>query len=237
MSSSLTPMTPSCTPCPSAASDPSGSPLELCQWVGPYEELQSHIDQCPLHTVQCEHCFALMFRRDVEHHIAVCTGRAPCDKCGDIVVKGEKERHLDVCRELEIQCKYKEYGCEDRFKRKDEEGHMTEKMKVHLDLVSESNKELNASFTKFKDKTSRKMRRIKDRHRKNFDELADRIHKLEVKMDLDSSESEDGDEGNHQVRDEGAREEEEQVDWGEIEYGGGSSSDETAVSNSDQSVY
>ena len=87
-------------------SKPRVSRLELCSWTGSYGELQSHVEQCPLHTVQCEHCPDFVVRRDASKHSKVCTGREPCEICGEMVVKGEEqlEKHLKQCLEMESDC-------------------------------------------------------------------------------------------------------------------------------------
>lgn len=185
-------------------------------------------------------------RRDVDQHITVCSGRAPCDHCGVVMAKGEKEEHSRHCPEVEIECRFSAYGCTATFKRKEEGVHMDYQLQRHLDLVRDSHHGLQETVGKvvrWKDRTSRKMKRMKERHRKDCDELMDRIHKLEMKMEEDSTESaggDDGDEGDPRSpgvprSDDDQPQEEEEVDWGELEYEY-DHSDQSASSNSGQSV-
>lgn len=118
-------------------SKPKPSRLELCSWTGSYGELQSHIDECPLHTVQCKHCPDFVMRRDTTRHIKVCTGREPCEICGEMVVKGEEqlEKHLKQCLEMESDCSWKNFGCNARFKRRNKETHRRHNMPEHVGML------------------------------------------------------------------------------------------------------
>ena len=113
---------------------------------------------------------------------------------------------------------------------------MDYKLQDHLDLVRDSHRGLNAKVTRWKDKTLRKMKRMKERHKRDCDELMDRILRLEMKMEEDTESAEGDMNGNRGSRREDRQSEEEEVDWGELEYEN-ENSDESGASNSDQSVY
>ena len=141
-----------------------------------------------------------MVRKDADDHVVVCSGRAPCDHCGVKVLKGQRAIHLQYCPEVEVECSWNTYGCMAMFKRKDEEEHMTGNMQAHLDMVKGELSYLNDcewNHAQWKEKMAKKMRRMKER-----------IIRLEMKMELDSTDSEGGDEneGNEDEDEDGGSE-------------------------------
>eukprot|EP00483_Globobulimina_turgida_P004070 UN04078 len=59
------------------------SQITLCEWTGPFSELQEHIDICPEHTIQCEDCFRLMIRNESAMHPFFCpNAMINCSECG-----------------------------------------------------------------------------------------------------------------------------------------------------------
>merc|ERR1712154_608285 len=121
-------------------------------------------------------------------HIVECSGRSPCDYCGAKVVKGHEQIHLQYCPEVEVNFKWSLYGCMHRFKRKDEERHMTDYMKEHLEMVRDNLDYLNDS--------EGGQCQLQSKMMKEINELKHRVNRLESRMEVDSSDDEKGeDEG------------------------------------------
>ena len=129
----------------------SSQQIILCEWIGCYSELESHINECPFDIVQCDKngCLELMLRSEFERHLQICPFLT-CSHCHKIVhIKGYLHHISEDCTEYMIDC---EYGCPIRFKRKDKMQHMKEFCSVHLGIVAGINKDLLSKVTNLSNK-------------------------------------------------------------------------------------
>ena len=81
---------------------------------------------------------AILKRKLMKHHI---NEKCPltlfkCDECKDDVLRKDMDNHiLNDCPEHEIECEYKEIGCNTKVKRKLMNEHMKQKENSHLRLT------------------------------------------------------------------------------------------------------
>ena len=61
------------------------------------------------------------------------------NKCSseEKIIREKMKEHLDVCPDQEVSCKYSEFGCDIKVKRKDFDDHLTSSYELHLHLVVE----------------------------------------------------------------------------------------------------
>lgn len=135
-----------------------GDVVELCPWIGPWSDLQKHIDECPLHIIKCVNTSAItppsfvhkehkdvMMRRDAAKHYKTCPYAVmECKRCKEKFEKWRFGVHESVyCQEKIIDCEYKQHGCwMKNCKRREIQQHMKISAEIHLSLVSKSYTEL-----------------------------------------------------------------------------------------------
>ena len=81
---------------------------ELCDWIGPWADLQKHVNHCPLHMVYCYHCHQGMMRKDFDEqaHFAICNKYPiPCKWCKLRIARDMMQDHiLNECSLQMIKC-------------------------------------------------------------------------------------------------------------------------------------
>ena len=139
------------------------SPNDKCIWIGKYDELVAHLNQCEYQMIACTNqgCADTFERRELQTHQGGCLHRtASCDLCGDIIKVTAMEGHLEQCPKVivscecgssgtreaiaehvekdclltEIQCEV--IGCGTNVIRRDYEKHQDEAAKHHVRLLS-----------------------------------------------------------------------------------------------------
>ena len=61
------------------------------------------------------------------------------NKCSseEKITREKMKEHLEVCPDQEVLCKYSEFGCDIKVKRKDYDDHLSSSFELHLHLVVE----------------------------------------------------------------------------------------------------
>ena len=136
-----------------------------CRWKGCPSELKKHLRDCDIKPITCIlGCGKLYERRNMEAHTFFCSNRkVSCQYCMEEIALKDKSNHYDiclkvllwcpnecssekiarekmnehieVCPEHEVSCKYAEFGCDVKVKRKDYDEHLSSAVKQHLSLV------------------------------------------------------------------------------------------------------
>ena len=109
---------------------------QKCNFVTKRSEIENHTkSQCPMRVVECEHCKQKMCYKELGIHFTICPEYPLKCVCGERHRRRNIETHeRDKCLETVIECEYKRYGCNDRFKRKFKEEHGKENQAKHIDL-------------------------------------------------------------------------------------------------------
>ena len=107
-----------------------------CNYVTKRSEMDDHTtNHCLMRVVKCEHCKEKLCYKELENHLTDCPEyplKCVCDET-------HKRKHIEIhkrdkCSETVIECDYKRYGCDKRFKRKFKEEHEKENQAKHIDL-------------------------------------------------------------------------------------------------------
>ena len=101
-------------------------------------DLSKHQDSCESRPYNCMHCSHTCVFKDLIKHYEVCSKYPhPCrNRCGKHFTKGEMESHMENDCPLEVvRCEYHFAGCEEPFLRKDLDEHLEEQVKLHLQLM------------------------------------------------------------------------------------------------------
>ena len=110
--------------------DETNCEVKDCTWKGERKNLEPHIQECPFELIQCvnEGCTEEMRRSELTSHREICLfEKISCIKaCGVVEERGNLEDHLKICPFVEIDCKYKERGCEESPIRGEYEKHVDE---------------------------------------------------------------------------------------------------------------
>ncbi|CAH3159940.1 unnamed protein product, partial [Pocillopora meandrina] len=147
----------------------------ICPWTGELRAVQKHQSECLFNAVECpnEGCKEKLTMRDMNNHMTTeCVWReVSCEYCrGSFIVKNKQLlAHIrDDCPLTEIDCKYKNLGCQNAFPRKRTKSHLESHMESHLNLalcsleitqnqVKDQSKQIEQLTSKFKDQTSDKV--------------------------------------------------------------------------------
>lgn len=98
-------------------------------------EIQKHLEkECLLESEKCKYCDEYIIRKDMEEHKEACGKRLiTCPLCQ--LSHEIREKHIDVCPDVIIPCKYNhDINCDYVKARKDMKEH-EEDTKFHLELV------------------------------------------------------------------------------------------------------
>ena len=139
-----------------------------CHWKGSPSELKSHLCKCDIKPIICVlGCGRHFEKRNMEAHTIFCSYRkVPCEFCVEHIVHKDKSSHYEICVKMPllcpnvcsntkilrekmnehiaicpdqtISCKYSEFGCDVKVKRKDYDQHLSSAMEEHLNLAVDS---------------------------------------------------------------------------------------------------
>ena len=104
------------------------------------EELQNHILNCENREEKCNDCNMMFPLKNLNEHYNKCVKKkVKCIQgCGVIVERGEMDSHIkNFCENSVIECKFKEFGCMDKFKKKEMNSKMESGCFMHLNLIAD----------------------------------------------------------------------------------------------------
>lgn len=119
-----------------------------------------HASECPMRVVCCENCEgSYAYSSEKEHRKQCEIKKLACEYC-KLYLKGddEKKAHLKICEEASIECAFKDFGCKEKFPRKEMQEHEKD---PHNAL-------LNQVILKAMDTISELQQKIKDMERCNM---------------------------------------------------------------------
>ena len=122
------------------------------------EELESHKLKCEFREEKCHECNNLFPHKDIMEHLKICPKiKMKCIQgCGITIERDQMENHIkNYCDLTEINCKFKDFGCQDKFKKGEFNLKMEKDCPKHLNLIADSlldiKNNLNINNMKFKD--------------------------------------------------------------------------------------
>ena len=117
-----------------------------CHMTSPKNKVEQHVAQhCAKRPYVCQHCnFKATYEEVVDTHLPECKYvplRCP-NLCGVTTERDFMEDHMKMCHLEEVGCEFSGVGCEERFKREDQEEHTRQNSQKHLTLTASLAKQL-----------------------------------------------------------------------------------------------
>jgi len=111
---------------------------EKCTWIGKYDQLAAHLNQCDYELVKCNNkgCAKELMRRELQAHLPVCAfRRESCKTCDLKVLWSAMTEHQEKeCPKALVTCEV--IGCNKVMMRRDYKNHQNEAAKQHVHLLS-----------------------------------------------------------------------------------------------------
>ena len=104
------------------------------------EELENHIQNCDFREEKCNDCQKMFPFKEIMEHFNLCTKKKiKCVQgCGAIIERGEMDSHIkNFCENSVVDCKFKEFGCMDKFKKREMNVKMESGCYMHLNLIAD----------------------------------------------------------------------------------------------------
>eukprot|EP01083_Nonionella_stella_P089601 250050_1 len=98
---------------------------ELCDWIGPLSDVESHTQQCMLQLISCDFCSEFMLQRDLHHHHHEFSNYpTKCSACGEEnISRSQMELHVEEhCPNTMISCSQQ---CGMQIRRKEQDEHIS----------------------------------------------------------------------------------------------------------------
>ena len=166
-----------------------------CQQIISKREVEQHVtEHCLLREYTCQYCsFKSTYEEIKECHIPQCNYvplQCP-NRCGVTFERDFMEDHMKMCRLQEIGCEFSGVGCNDRFRREDQEEHTRQNSQKHLTLTAslavdskelllqqeEKHKkeveQLNQIIQELKDNQAEQGRKLEEFEKKNMKDMED----------------------------------------------------------------
>ena len=117
-----------------------------CQQTISKNKVEQHVAQeCTKREYVCQYCnFKATHEEVVDIHFPECKYvplQCP-NLCGVTFERDFLEDHMQICRLEEIGCEFSGVGCEERFRREDQEDHIRQNSQKHLTLTASAAKNL-----------------------------------------------------------------------------------------------
>ena len=111
-----------------------------CHITIPKNKVEQHVAQhCTKRPHVCQHCnFKATYEDVVNIHLQECKYvplQCP-NLCGVTFERDFMEDHMNMCRLEEVKCEFSGVGCDDRFRREDQEEHTRQNSQNHLTLTA-----------------------------------------------------------------------------------------------------
>ncbi len=145
-----------------------------CEFISKREEMSVHEKNCINRIVNCPSCDIQVCYKKLQEHINICPKlKIECvQKCGSELERGNMENHIkNECPNTLFECKFKEFGCEEKIMRKDMEKKMKDDCVKHMLLLGgifskdiNNLKENEKKFRIFMNKTEEKFNEIDEKY-------------------------------------------------------------------------
>ena len=161
-----------------------------CHQTIPKNKLEQHVAQhCAKRPYVCQYCsFKATYEEVEDIHLPECKKfplQCP-NQCGVTFERDFMEYHLKTCRLEEVGCEFSGVGCEERFRREDQEEHTTQNSQKHLTLTASLAQQLLQKLEKQDKKHSEEelmMKKKIEEQEKKMEEHEKKIEQRERKME------------------------------------------------------
>lgn len=108
-----------------------------CKEIVERQDLSAHEEVCNSKMRICKWCDDEFSQSNYKlHNCIMSEDQMPCPMdCGEMTSNADLNNHFNTCSEVEIPCKYSNYGCHENMKRKDSDGHMSAAAQDHATLL------------------------------------------------------------------------------------------------------
>ena len=156
-----------------------------CHMTIPKNKAEQHVAQhCAKRPYICLHCnFKATYEEVVDTHLPECKYvplQCP-NLCGVTFERDFMEDHMKMCRLEEVGCEFSGVGCDDQFRREDQEEHTRQNSQKHLTLTASlagETKQLQQKLLeqdkKHKEEEEKLRQKIEEQEKK-FEELAKKV--------------------------------------------------------------
>ena len=150
-----------------------------CHMTIPKNKVEQHVAQhCAKRPYVCQHCnFKATYEEVVDKHLPECKYvplQCP-NLCGVTFERDFMEDHMKMCRLEEVGCEFSGVGCDDQFRREDQEEHTRQNSQKHLTLTAylavETKEQLQQRFLEQERK-----------HKEEEEKLRQKIEEQETKL-------------------------------------------------------
>ena len=140
-----------------------------CNFKATYEEVvNTHLPECKYVPLQCPNLCGVTFERDF------------------------MEDHMKMCRLEEVGCEFSGVGCDDRFRREDQEEHTRQNSQKHLNLTTSLAVETNEQLELKLQEQDKKHKEAEEKLLLKIEELEMKIEKQEKKLEARDNQYKEG---------------------------------------------
>ena len=157
-----------------------------CHMTIPKNKVEQHVAQhCAKRPYVCQYCnFKATYENVVNIHFPQCKYvplQCP-NLCGVTFERDFMEDHMKMCRLEEVACKFSSVGCDDQFRREDQEEHTRQNSRKHLTLTAslavETNEQLQQKLLEQDKKHEEEEEKLKQNIKEQMEKLLEVGQKL-----------------------------------------------------------
>ena len=151
-----------------------------CHMTIPKNKVEQHVAQhCAKRPYVCQHCnFKATYEEVVDEHLPECKYvpmQCP-NLCGVTFERDFMEDHMKMCHLEEVGCEFSGVGCDDQFRREDQEEHTRQNSQKHLTLTA-------SLAVETKEQLQQKLLEQDKKHKEEEEKLKQRIEEQEKKIE------------------------------------------------------
>ena len=151
-----------------------------CHMTIPKNKVEQHVAQhCAKRPYVCQHCnFKATYEVVVDKHLPECKYvplQCP-NLCGVTFERDFMEDHMKMCRLEKVGCEFSGVGCDDRFRREDQEEHTRQNSQKHLTLTA-------SLAVETKEQLQQKLLEQDKKHKEEEEKLRQKIEEQEKKIE------------------------------------------------------
>ena len=151
-----------------------------CHMTIPKDKVEQHVAQhCAKRPYVCQHCnFKATYEEVVDKHLPECKYvplQCP-NLCGVTFERDFMEDHMKMCRLEKVGCEFSGVGCDDRFRREDQEEHTRQNSQKHLTLTA-------SLAVETKEQLQQKLLEQDKKHKEEEEKLRQKIEGQEKKVE------------------------------------------------------
>ena len=149
-----------------------------CHMTISKKKVEQHVAQhCAKRPHVCQHCgFKATYEEVVDTHLPECKYVAlQCpNRCGVTCERGDMEDHMKICQLEEVECKFSDFGCDERFVREGQDKHDEQNVHKHILLAASANEKMKRKLQELEQKLQEyelKFHKQEQQQQQNQDQL------------------------------------------------------------------